>query len=162
MHKVLIIETDREVAGSINRLLEALDIDSEVVYSHPNAIQAYTSGGLNAVFLDVEVPTLSANRVLGEFEDISAQKGQARSPIIFLYQREETVQQQKLAHIPGTVCLNKPVSLVQLYRILERLKLTAIKPDSVELVEERISQYVDFLASSEAWLEKLRDQLPEL
>ncbi len=162
MPKVLIIERDRDVVSSLERLLDALNIEAEVVRSHPTALQSYSSDELKAVFIGAEMAAISVNRLLAEFEDISAGEGRARPPVIFLYQREESIRQQRLADVSDSVCLKKPVLLAELYRILEELKLTHIDSDPAAMVGEKISKFDGFLQTSKDWLERLKNELSKL
>ncbi|UCH10960.1 MAG: hypothetical protein JSU61_03475 [Fidelibacterota bacterium] len=159
MAKVLIIDKDNEVVKSIERLLRVFNIDSETVLSHPNAIQSYASDNLRAIILDAEMPTISTNRLITEFDDIAAQTAKPRCPIIFMYRKEGTPQQLQLTKIPRSVCVSKPVSLIELYRILETLKLTSLFNDTGEVLEDKLLYYTQFLETSTDWLGELNDNL---
>jgi CheY-like chemotaxis protein len=159
MSKVLIIEKDNEVVSSIERLLHVFNLDAEAVLSHPNAIQSYTSDDLKAIIIDSEMPTISTNRLVAEFDDIAARKNKPRCPIIFLYKVEETPRQLQLNQIPRSVYVRKPVSMIELYRILETLKLSSLFNDAEGLVEDRLDRYMQFLDKSSNWMKRLNENL---
>ena len=159
MAKVLIIERDSEVIESIERLLRVYNIETETALSHPNAIRYYTSDNLKAIILDAEMPTISTNRLVAEFDEIASRSSKSRCPLIFLYRKEETPRQLQLNQTPRSVCIRKPVSLVDLYRIIETLKLTSMSNGSEELVEDKLIRYTQFLEKSTKWLRQLNENI---
>jgi CheY-like chemotaxis protein len=162
MKKVLILEQDKETAETIDRLLKVFHITAEVTPSHPAAIQSYSSNELMAIFMDVEMPTISVHGMLADFDDISKTKGQKRPPIIFLCSKSEVVQQLHLKTIPGSVVLEKPVSIANLHRILDALKVVSFHFDSFEVIEGKISHFSDFLVASRSWLQQVGKSLNKL
>ncbi|MFC1484398.1 hypothetical protein ACFL6Q_05075 [Candidatus Neomarinimicrobiota bacterium] len=162
MRKVLILEQDKETAESIHRLLKAYHIMAEVTPSHPAAIQFYSSNELTAIFMNVEMPTISVHNLLVDFDDISKTKSQTRPPIIFLYSKSEVIQQLQLNTIPSSVVLEKPISIADLHRILDALKVVSFHFDSFEALEGKISHFSDFLVASRSWLQQVGKSLKRL
>jgi CheY-like chemotaxis protein len=162
MNKVLILEQDKETAESIHRLLKAFHIVAEITSSHPAALQSYSSNELRAIFMDVEMPTISVHGMLADFDDISKTKGQTRPPIIFLCWKSEVIQQLQLNTIPGSLVLEKPISIADLYRIMDALKVVSFHFDSFEALEGKISHFSDFLVASRSWLQQVGKSLKKL
>lgn len=162
MNKVLILEQDKETAESIHRLLTAYHIMAEVTLSHPAAIQYYSSNDLTAIFMNVEMPTISVHSIVADFNDISNTKGRTRPPIIFLCGNSEVVRQLQLNTIPASVVLEKPISIADLHRILDALKVVSFHFDSFAEIEGKTSQFSDFLVASRSWLQQVGKILKNL
>lgn len=162
LKKVLILEQDKETIESINRLLQAYHVRGEATASHPAAIQFYSSNDLTAIFMSVEMPTISVHNMIVDFEDISKTKGQARPPIIFLCRKSETARQLHLDTVAGSVVLEKPVSIAELHRIMDALKVVSFHFDSLAAIESKIGQYADFLVASRSWLHQVGKSIKSL
>lgn len=160
MGKVIIIDKDVATSESIERLLAALQVPCEIALTHKNALRAYTSGSISAVFLSPDIPTIDPKALVEEFDLHAKNANTARPPVIVLYKDLESVQRYNLDKLPRSKCLQKPITYEKIYPLLHALGLTKLgQAAGSRGVQAKIARYDKFIQESEAWLKKLKAQL---
>ena len=127
MGKVLILEKDVKTVEVLELLLQALEQQYEVTYSHSNATRIYNTEQVEAIFMNPELPLVEPRVFMDEIEGISAERNRSRAPVIFLYTDDELVRRYELNKLPDSQLVKKPVTMEQIYELLDGLGLTKLK-----------------------------------
>lgn len=160
MGKILIIDKDIKTIEVLELLLQALRQPYNVVSTHSNAMRIYNNERVEAIFMNPEMPLVETKALMDEMDGATAKLQRSRAPVVFLYTGEGLVHRYKLDELPGCQLVKKPVSMEQIYKILDGLGLTKLRITAEsQQVKEKIERFEDFIKQSEAWLDKLKGYL---
>jgi len=160
MGKVLILEKDVKTVEVLELLLQALEQQYEVTYSHSNATRIYNTEQVEAIFMNPELPLVEPRVFMDEIEVISAERNRSRSPVIFLYTEDQLIHRYELNKLPDSQLVKKPVTMEQIYELLDGLGLTKLKAmvDNQQ-VKDKIARFGNFIEQSETWMDRLKKHL---
>jgi len=160
MGKVLILEKDVKTVEVLELLFQALEQQYEVTHTHSNAIRIYNAEQVEAIFVNPELPLVEPKVFMDGIEVISAERNRSRAPVIFLYTDDELVRRYELNKLPDSQLVKKPVTMEQIYELLDGLGLTKLKVmvDSQQ-VKDKIARFGNFIEQSETWMDRLKKHL---
>lgn len=160
MGKVLILEKDVKTVEVLELLFQALEQQYEVTHTHSNATRIYNAEQVEAIFVNPELPLVEPRVFMDEIEVTSAERNRSRAPVIFLYTDDEIVRRYELNKLPDSQLVKKPVTMEQIYELLDGLGLTKLKVmvDSQQ-VKDKIARFGNFIEQSETWMDRLKKHL---
>ena len=160
MGKVLILEKDVKTVEVLELLFKALEQQCEVVHTHSNATRIYNTEQVEAIFMNPELPMVEPRVFVDEIEATSAKRNRSRVPVIFLYTDDEIVRRYELNKLPDSQLVKKPVTMEQIYQLLDGLGLTKLKVmvDNQQ-VKGKIARFGNFIEQSETWMDRLKKHL---
>lgn len=160
MGKILIIDKDIKTIEVLELLLQALRQPYNVASTHSNAMRTYNNEQVEAIFMNPEMPLVEPKALMDEMNGATAKQKRSRAPVVFLYTDDELVHRYKLNELPGCQLVKKPVSMEQIYGILDGLGLTKLKITSgSQQLKEKIERFEGFIKQSETWLDQLKGHL---
>ncbi|MFB0516156.1 MAG: hypothetical protein ACETWG_06085 [Candidatus Neomarinimicrobiota bacterium] len=144
----------------LNLLLDALRKPFEVASTHSNAVRIYSTGQVEAIFMNPELPMVDPKALVDEFEVVAADRNRKRAPVVFLYTNDELVRRYELRKVPESQLVRKPVLMEHFYALLDDMGLTELAVSvRSQRVDERIQQFAAFIKQSEAWVDRLKERL---
>lgn len=160
MGKVLILEKDVKTVEVLELLFQALEQQYEVTHTHSNATRIYNAEQVEAIFVNPELPLVEPKVFMDEIEVTSSERNRSRAPVIFLYTDDQLIQRYELNKLPDSQLVKKPVTMEQIYELLDGLGLTKLKVmvDSQQ-VKDKIARFENFIEQSETWMDRLKKHL---
>ncbi len=160
MGKILIIDKDVKTIEVLELLLQALRQPYNVASTHSNAMRTYNNEQVEAIFMNPEMPLVEPKALMDEMDVATDKLKRSRAPVVFLYTDDGLVHRYKLNELPGCQLVKKPVSMEQIYEILDGLGLTKLKIMSgSQQLKEKIVKFEGFIKQSETWLDQLKGHL---
>lgn len=160
MGKVLIIDKDIKTIEVLELLLQALRQPYNVASTHSNAMRIYNNERVEAIFMNPEMLLVEPKALMDEMDVAMAKLKRSRAPVFFLYTNDGLVHRYKLNELPGCQLVKKPVSMEQIYEILDGLGLTKLRITAEsQQVKDKIERFEGFIKQSEAWLAQLKGYL---
>ncbi|UCH62638.1 MAG: hypothetical protein JSU77_12755 [Fidelibacterota bacterium] len=160
MGKVLIIEKDIRTIEVLEMLLQALRQPYNVVNTHANVMRIYKNEQVDVIFMNPEIPLVDPKALIDEMDGATARLKRSRPPIVFLYTDDGLVRRFNLNIQPGCQIVRKPVTMEQIYELLDGMGLTKLKITAGnQQVKDKITRFEDFIEQSEDWMEKLKGYL---
>lgn len=160
MGKVLLLDKDVKTSEVLKLLLQALEQPYEVAHTHSNATRIYNAERVEAIFMNPELPLVDPKAFMDEIEVTSAERNRSRAPVIFLYTDDQLIHCYELNKLPDSQLVKKPVTMEQIYELLDGLGLTKLKVmvDSQQ-VKDKIARFGNFIEQSETWMDRLKKHL---
>ena len=160
MGKVLILEKEVKTVEVLELLFQALEQQYEVTHTHSNAARIYNAEQVEAIFVNPELPLVEPKVFMDEIEVISAERNRSRAPVIFLYTDDQLIHRYDLKKLPDSQLVKKPVTMEQIYELLDGLGLTKLKVmvDNQQ-VKDKIARFGNFIEQSETWMDRLKKHL---
>ncbi len=160
MGKVLIIEKDVKTIEVLELLLKALEQPYVVASTHSNAMRIYNNERLEAIFMNPEMPLVEPKALMDEMDVATSKLKRSRAPVVFLYTDDGLIHRYKLDKLPDCQLVKKPVTMEQIYELLDGLGLTKLKVmvDSQQ-VKDKIARFGNFIEQSETWMDRLKKYL---
>lgn len=159
MGKVLIIDKDIKTIEVLELLLQALRQPYVVASTHSNAMRTYNNERVEAIFMNPEMPLVETKALMDEMDVAKAKLKRSRAPVVFLYTDDGLVHRYQLNELPGCQLVKKPVSMEQIYGILDGMGLTKLNITSGSQLKEKIAKFEGFIKQSETWLDQLKGHL---
>jgi len=160
MSKILIIDKDVKTIEVLELLLQALRQPYNVTSTHSNAMRIYNNERVEAIFMNPEMPLVEPKALMDEMDGVAAKLKRSRAPVVFLYTDAGLVYRYKLEELPGCQLVRKPVTMEQVYELLEGLGLTKLKATAEsQQVKDKITRFEGFIKQSETWQEQLKGYL---
>jgi len=160
MGKVLILEKDVKTVEVLELLFQALEQQYEVTHTHSNAARIYNAEQVEAIFMNPELPLVEPKVFMDKIKVTSAERNRSRVPVIFLYTDDQLIHRYELNKLPDSQLVKKPVTMEQIYELLDGLGLTKLKVmvDSQQ-VKDKIARFGNFIEQSETWMDMLKKHL---
>ncbi len=160
MGKVLVIDKDLKTIEVLELLLQALRQPYVVASTHSNALRTYNNEQVDAIFMNPEMPLVEPKALMDEMDVATAKLKRSRAPVVFLYTDDGLVHRYKLDKLLGCQLVKKPVSMEQIYELLDGLGLTKLRITAEsQQVKDKIGRFEGFIKQSEAWLDRLKGYL---
>ena len=160
MGKVLIIEKDVKTIEILELLLKALEQPYVLASTHSNAMRTYNNEQVEAIFMNPEMPLVEPKALMDEMDVATDKLKRSRPPVVFLYTDDGLIHRYKLNELPDCQLVEKPVTMEQIYGLLDGLGLTKLKiTTGSQQVKEKIARFEGFIKQSETWLDQLKGHL---
>jgi len=160
MGEVLVIEKDITTIEMLELLLQALRQPYVVASTHSNAMRTYNNEQVESIFMNPEMPLVEPKALMDEMDVAAAKLKRSRPPVVFLYTDDGLIHRYKLDKLPGCQLVKKPVTMEQIYGILDGMGLTKLKITSgSQQLKEKIAKFEGFIKKSETWLDQLKGHL---
>ena len=160
MGKVLIIEKDVKTIEVLELLLRALEQPYVVASTRSNAVRTYNNEQVEAIFMNPEMPLVEPKALMDEMDVAAAKLKRSRPPVVFLYTDDGLIHRYKLNELHDCQLVEKPVTMEQIYGLLDGLGLTKLKSTTgSQQVKEKIARFEGFIKQSETWLDQLKGHL---
>ena len=160
MGKILIIEKDVKTIEMLELLLQALEQPYVVASTHSNAMRTYNNEQVEAIFMNPEMPLVEPKALMDEMDVATDKLKRSRAPVVFLYTDDQLIHRYNLNKLPDCQLVKKPVTMEQIYGLLDGLGLTKLKITSgSQQVKKKTAKFEGFIKQSETWLDQLKGHL---
>ena len=152
-NKIFIIEKEIATINSISTLVTALNFERIVFYNYSARIKSYALNEIAAIFLNIEIPMISVEKVVDEFYNNQNQ----RVPIFYLYKRTNSKEYDTAMRLKHTAELRKPFQLEDLYLLMDKYLNLDDLPVEQLAIQDKTQEFRRFYEESRSWLDKYKE-----
>jgi len=123
-------------------------------------MRTYNNELVDAIFMSPEMPLVEPKALMDEMDVAKSKLKRSRAPVVFLYTDDGLIHRYKLNELPDCQLVEKPVTMEQIYGLLDGLGLTKLRVTTgSQQVKEKIAKFEGFIKQSETWLDQLKGHL---